>query len=235
MNNRLLCGLLMFLASASALAEDCGDLTNHYGPFDYTLPESKGRLPTVENYHFTREVELLISGKSGPLGADLDYTLGVFPNHHRALNSMSKLYVRNKNRRPEGAMRSMECYFDRAHRMNPKDSAVLLLDGIYNYKLGKIDKALEKTKAAAELSPESSQVNYNLGLLYLEKKDYASALKHAQAAYAKNFPLPGLKKKLQRAGKWVPPPPATESAAETAAKEAPDSAANETPTPTAVP
>ena len=169
MNNRLLCGFLMLLASASAVAEDCGDLSNHYGPFDYTRPENKGKLPTVESYHFTREVEALIGGKSSSLGGDIDYTLGVFPNHHRALSSMSKLYVRNKNRRPEGATRSMECYFDRAHRMNPKDSVVLLLDGIHNYKLGKIDKALEKTKAAAELSPDSSQVNYNLGLIFLEK------------------------------------------------------------------
>lgn len=219
MNNRLLCGLLMFLASASALAEDCGDLTNHYGPFDYTRPENKDKLPTVESYHFTREVEALIGGKSSSLGGDIDYTLGVFPNHHRALSSMSKLYVRNKNRRPEGATRSMECYFDRAQRLNPKDSVVLLLDGIYNYKLGKMDKALEKTKAAAELSPDSSQVNYNLGLIYLEKKDYASALKHAQAAYAKNFPLPGLKKKLERAGKWVPPPATAEPTVEPSVKE----------------
>ena len=41
-----------------------------------------------------------------------------------------------------------------------------------------------------------------------KQKKYEQALPYAQKAYALNFPLPGLKQNLIKAGKWVEPPPA---------------------------
>jgi hypothetical protein len=55
---------------------------------------------------------------------------------------------------------------------------------------------------AAALEPEDPTIAYNLGLAYFRKKDYSQALVFAKQAYAKNFPLPGLKNKLIEAGKW---------------------------------
>ena len=73
-------------ASAQALDASCGSLENAYGPYDYRTDRGN-RLYLVESAHFTPVVESLISGLSGPLGAELDYTLRAFPNHHRALIS----------------------------------------------------------------------------------------------------------------------------------------------------
>ena len=85
-------GLLVLVFSATALAgiEDlgpatCGSLNNAYGPFDYrTATEEQHRM--VEGAHFLGYIESLKRGKNAVTpGPDIDYTLRVFPNHHRAL------------------------------------------------------------------------------------------------------------------------------------------------------
>jgi Flp pilus assembly protein TadD len=69
-------------------------------------------------------------------------------------------------------------------------------------KAGKVDKALEQLQQAVELQPENPSANYNLGLLYVQKKDYEQARTYAKKAYELGFPLPGLKNQLKQAGKW---------------------------------
>jgi hypothetical protein len=69
--------------------EECGELGNAYGPFDYRT--SRDKLAIVEIAHFTPDVEALRSGNTGQLGGDLDYTLRTSPNHARALIAMANL------------------------------------------------------------------------------------------------------------------------------------------------
>ena len=38
---------------------------------------------------------------------------------------------------------------------------------------------------------------------YADMKEYDKAIEHAKAAYALGHPLPGLRDRLKRAGKWV--------------------------------
>ncbi|MEO7559800.1 MAG: hypothetical protein ABIT23_06050, partial [Nitrosospira sp.] len=105
----------------------CGELyaSGAYGPYDYTNADDKNtKLPRVEQHHFTPDVEKLIRGSSGFLGGDLSYTLVTFPNHQRALTAMAKLALRDKTSKPHGARYSIECFFDRAMRFKPNDSAV---------------------------------------------------------------------------------------------------------------
>ena len=45
----------------------------------------------------------------------------------------------------------------------------------------------------------------DLGLAYADLKQYDKALESAHRAYGAGFPLPGLKNKLKRAGKWREP------------------------------
>src|SRR4051794_26054278 len=71
-------------AFAQQAPSQCGSLANAYGPFDYRSTD-KTALNMVEGPHFPPKVEALISGNSGPIGAELGYTLRAFPNHHRAL------------------------------------------------------------------------------------------------------------------------------------------------------
>jgi len=41
-----------------------------------------------------------------------------------------------------------------------------------------------------------------MGLIYFDLKDYDKALSFAHRAYGSGFPLPGLRDKLKKVGKW---------------------------------
>jgi Tfp pilus assembly protein PilF len=196
--------LVIFIVSINLQAAPyCGDLENAYGPFDYANSSERQRnLPVVEKHHFTPNVEKLVNGNSGPLGGELDYTLRAFPNHPRALAALANLAVRDKTVKPVGAKYSVECYFERAIRFKRNDPAVRMVYGTYLLQRGEPDKAIYQLNVAVNLQPEDPNINYNLGLLYLKKKDYEQAKTYAKKAYDLGFPLPGLKNQLIQAGKW---------------------------------
>jgi tetratricopeptide (TPR) repeat protein len=198
----LLCnGAYGQIASLPA-ASVCGDLRNHYGPFDYRTQTAAQR-GVVERAHFTPQVEQLRAGQSTTvIGADIAYTLRVFPNHPRALNALSRLALRDKLAQPRGADYPVECYFERAIRFQPQDPGPYLVYGMHLSRAGQHQKAVEAIQFAAQLAPDDANVNYNLGLAYFELKDYENALKHAERAYAAGFPLDGLRRMLKKAGKW---------------------------------
>ena len=156
----------------------------------------------VEQYHFTPDVEGLWRGNTGTIASDLNYTLMMFPNHHRALAAMGKLVLRDKTLKPSGAKYSIECYFDRAMRFRPNDGIVRMVYGNYLLKAGQTDKAIKELQIAVDLEPENPTINYNLGLLYLKQKNYEQAKTYAKKAYELGFPLPGLRNQLKQAGKW---------------------------------
>ncbi|MBK8750850.1 MAG: tetratricopeptide repeat protein [Candidatus Competibacteraceae bacterium] len=196
---------------------DCGPLLGvGYGPFDYNEPEARGQpLHLVESAHFTPEVETLIRGNTSgtPLG-DLDYTLRAFPNHHRALYSLTKYELREKKKSQQAGIpytppqskakfpATAECYFDRAIRWRPDDPTVRLLYGLYLQLTGKLDQALAQYKLSEKIQPKSADLNYNMGLLYFDLKQYSLAKQYAQKAYQLGYPLPGLRKKLAGVGQW---------------------------------
>ena len=109
--------LLIILVVATNLQAEpfCGEVygVGIYGPFDYTDPAyKKVELSNVESAHFTDNIQRLESGNTTAfVGGDIDYTLTQFPNHHPALMAMSKLSLREKTARPQGAKYSIECYF----------------------------------------------------------------------------------------------------------------------------
>jgi tetratricopeptide (TPR) repeat protein len=202
----LLGGVLQTQAQAQTLgANYCGPLTNHYGPFDYRL-RAEGHLTIVDNAHFTPEVEAGLHGNTSYLGDDINYTLLASPNHHRALVTLGKIAVRDKTVHVAHMKYPVGCYFERAQRFAPDDGMVPAIYGGYLFALGKKDEALNAYKRAYSMLPDDAVVNYNLGLLYAERKDYEHALPFAEKAYALGFPLPGLKKKLVAAGKWQDKP-----------------------------
>src|SRR4029079_11734317 len=96
-------------ATASAISYLC-ELRNAFGPFDYRIASADTK-HLVESYHFTPSIETLQHGESGSLGAELDYTLRVFPNHPRALLALVKLGARDKTERPDTTM-PIECYLE---------------------------------------------------------------------------------------------------------------------------
>jgi tetratricopeptide (TPR) repeat protein len=202
----------------------CGALKNpEHGPFDYRLANEEERV-LVEGAHFTPELEMRFQPiRNRPVASDIDYTLRAFPNHPRALMAMMKLAERDKTDRPVGARYPVECYFDRAIRWRADDSGVRLVYGIYLTRKGRPKEAIEQLQIADKLAGEDANIQYNLGLAYFEAGDMTRALTHAHAAYALGFPLPGLRNRLERAGKWREPiaPPADRTVAAPAAGSTP--------------
>jgi len=200
--------LALCLISAGALAAPgdvalCGDpFTNGVGPFDYDNAQQRTNpqeIPIVEQHHFTPQVESLTGGaSSADVMDDLDYTLRAVPNHHRALNALAR-YDLQQGGIPT-RWRSAECWFDRATRFRPDDGQVWLVYG--NWLVGKQRQAdaLEAYERARKLLPESAEVHYNLGLLYFRMGEYAKAVESAKVAYAGQYPLPGLRRKLESRG-----------------------------------
>ncbi len=193
------------------VAGDCGSLQNAYGPYDYTNPtHRRENLSIVEAYHFDSGVEQLsgLLGQSyseGMVGGDLDYTLRAFPNHHRALYSMIRYHIEKV---PNGSGRmpyTAECYLDRAKRFAGNDSTVIMLEGIYYHKKGRPLDAKRSYERALQMAPDSAEVNYNAGLMFIELEEYDKAMEHAARAYELGHPLQGLRNKLVRLGMWREP------------------------------
>lgn len=181
----------------------CKGLAQGYGPFDYTNPAHvKNNLQIVERFHFTPEVERLVSGKSGFLLSDLDYTIRAFPNHHRALFALIRFVTDEsiKRERAGKLLSEPECYLQRALTMKPKDGKVHLLYGIYLHKLGKLPEAEPYYRNAVKYMPRSAEAHYNLGLLLVDMDRFGDAVPVAKQAYQYGYPLGGLRRRLADAG-----------------------------------
>lgn len=189
------------LALANPLPQDCGTLDNHYGPYDYTNSDHfHNKLPIVEKFHFSREQELSTFDPRSKTKVDFGYTLRTFPNHHRALMALTRYLKFHpdqdwKDFRPE-------CYFLRALAFRPGDAVAHMIYAFYLQQNKKMAEAEQSYLTAIKLSPEYAEAHYNLGLLYTDQKRWPQAREHAERAYALNYPLPGLRKRLTDAGQW---------------------------------
>lgn len=165
--------------------------------------QDPGKLAMVEDTHFTERVESLTGGetRSSPMG-DIDFTLRVYPNHHRALNSAMRFSLQHK-RHPENEKGlPAECYLQRAIKFSPTDGVVYKLYGYYLQRKGRPQQALQAYRQALKLLPTDVMVHYNTGLILVELKRYDEALEMARPLYEAGLSLPGLKRKLVEAGVW---------------------------------
>jgi len=209
-------GILCLLANVLSIPESAGTEEivicesrpgGAIGPLDYTKPADRAELWIVHDNHFTPQVENLIKGQSGyKLLEDIDYTLRVSPNHHRALYAMARYKLKYRDN-PEVNLRdrkyrSAECYFQHAMQFNPKDGVVRMIYGVYLSRLGKYTQALQRYEEALQLMPDSAETHYNMGLLYFDIKQYDKSLAHASKAYELGYQLPGLRNRLERIGIW---------------------------------
>lgn len=196
---------IFFLSHLQAEGNDflCGSLQNAYGPYDYRF--DKDKLSIVEVNHFTPEVANLISGTTGRLGGDIGYTLRAFPNHPGALMSMVRLGEKEKTEKPSGSRYTVECWLYRAVRFRDNDATVKMIYATYLAKKGSNAEALKHLNEAVQLGEDSANLQYNIGLIYFSLGKFDEALTHAHLAYQEGFPLPGLRDKLKRAGKWREP------------------------------
>jgi len=177
-----------------------GSKTRTFGPYDYAT--NKDKLPVVENRHFTPQVEQLARGETtGNAMGDVNYTLTMFPNHHRALYSAVRYSL---GEGPNSSKRDYyaECYLQRAINFSPSDPVPHMLYGLYLHRLGNLEQSLEHYRTAESIAPTDPNLLYNYGLALFDAGEYKASYEHARKAYDYGIQFPALKRKLQEIGHW---------------------------------
>lgn len=195
--------------------EGCNQSRNRYGPFDYRSAAPQQR-SIVEDAHFTRGVETLTRGETGPFGGDIGYTLGVFPNHARAIIAMDRLTEREKADQPRGAEMTIECYYARGMNFAPDDLVFRMLYVDHLIRRKRLDEAKRFLDYVVSQAGDSPLTHFNAGMLYADMKAYDEALAQAHRAAALGSTRPELQKRLEAVGRWKEPEP---EAAASAASE----------------
>lgn len=180
------------------------------GPYDYRV--DRGMVQFVERNHFQPQVEALVGGVSGYIGSDLDYMLRHVPNHPRALLTLIRYGEKLKWAPAPGMLFSYECYFDRAIRFRPDDALVRMIYATYLNKFSRTPEALQQLAYAVRLANDDGFAQYNIGLIYLDMKQYELALAQAHKASSLGFGRAALRDGLKSAGKWKEPQSAPEEA-----------------------
>lgn len=196
------------------------------GPHDYRSVRDI-RLGKVERYHFTPNVERLVKGESTTvIGSDIAFTLRHFPNHHRALVSMSRLAEREKTVQVSGSEYSVDCWFDRALRFARDDTVSRLLFADHLHRTKRPIAAAAQVDHAVTLAGDNPFAHYNAGLIYLDLKKYEQARQQAYRAEELGVKRTGLRDRLRQAGQWREPALPTASAAESGGQAAPAATAS---------
>jgi len=180
----------------------CSGLVGGFGPWDYTNPgHRKEKLPVVTQFHFSKEVESLSKGTTGPIAMDIDYTLRAFPNHHRALYAMMRYQLKTPH--PVNAQYApIECYFQRAMAFKPDDYRVMQLYANYLVKKDQPKMAIDIYKRALNINNAPVDINYALGILYCDLKELDKAVEQAKIVYGAGFKKTKLARKLKEANRW---------------------------------
>jgi tetratricopeptide (TPR) repeat protein len=98
-------------------------------------------------------------------------------------------------------------YLSQAITTRPDDALAYGALAVIQRKQGRLDLARDTLlKGDAATHGESAEIHYNLGLIYLELGNAEAAQAQAKRAYELGYPLPGLKKKLVKAGYWQDEP-----------------------------
>ena len=212
---------------ARADALECGELKNYQdiGPWDYADPSSNvptgadpmGHVKRVENVHFTPEMQTLNLKRFSidRLTDEIHYTLRILPNHPGALMAISRLERMAGGKLPQRTVTpftpkiTADCFFDRAIRFRPQDKAVRMIHGMHLQQHGMLKEALAEYEKAQSLGEDSANLSYNLGLLYAELNNWDKAYEYGEKAQRGGFMLPGLRNRLEKAGRPLPPPPVT--------------------------
>ena len=194
---RLLTGLLFSSLLIFGVAA-----TAQQGNRDYYTARSANDielLTAVEKYHLQLSYDELSAKRYEAALGDAKFILHYFPNHPKALMLLAAICNR---------WQSPDCnpdeWFEKAVSRNPAVSETHVMYAIYLHRTKRFDAAVKSYKQALEIDPMSLNAHYNLGLAYVDLKQYELANQHAQKSYALGAPFPGLREKLKRVGAWKP-------------------------------
>lgn len=159
-------------------------------------PDARHRLKVVEKHHWGLANQHLRGGNYRQAHKNLDHILRYIPNHPRALERYSKLAI--ERGKPGSALQ----YLDFAVRFSPDTVSTYIVYGIHRYRMKDYGKAAARFRQALDRAPDNAEAHYNLGLTLVELGAFAEAREHARKAYDLGYPLPGLKRRLERNGHW---------------------------------
>lgn len=186
----------------------CGNpFKNHFGPFDYRKAPADIK-HMVEGAHFTPGVESMTKPSKTTfktMAQDVGYTLHVFPNHHRALMTMTRLAQRYETDPAPGAPFTVDCYYRRGVAYAPDDPVVRGLYAQYLAARGERQRALEHLAAGVETGKDNPFTQFSLGLIYFDLGEYDRAAEAARQAQTLGLPRTELIDRLKGVGKWVEP------------------------------
>lgn len=213
-----LCSLASLPVAAQDLQEpydnDCLPLRieGRHGPFDYRTAKRNER-DLVEKVHFNEHYRAYKMGKKKfqkrfdhiieTPAAGFGYTLWAFPNHHVALAAVEDLGIKQKSEKVDGLQLRVECYFQRAVRLAPNDGLVRALYGYYFARRDQVAQAERQLSSAIELRGNDVNVLNYVATAYLEVGKLDQAVEYARQAYAAGYPFPGLRQRLQKAGRTL--------------------------------
>lgn len=166
---------------AQGLDPSCGSLQASFGPFDYRT-ERGHHLYVVESVHLAPVVESLFSGTTGPLGADFDFTLRAFPNHHRALVSQMRCWRKTNLPQLPNMRSTVDCYFDRDLQIRSDDTLARMSYATHLYQSGRSADAAAQLERTSFDAKENGFIHYNIGLVHLEAKQHDEALVQSHRA-----------------------------------------------------
>lgn len=184
--------LVSVTLTASAQSQQGGDY--YFNRADAAMMTLLGN---VEKFHLPGCSEGMKTRRYEPALADCEFILRYFPNHPTALLAAADICI---------AWKSPRCiadrYFEQAIEVNSHAATTYVTKGIYLLRANRPAEAVESLKQAVEISPNSINAQYNIGLAYFETKQYQRSNEHAQRAYALGAPVPGLRDRLKKAGYW---------------------------------
>lgn len=173
------------------------------GNQDYYAFRSEGNAVSlfhnVQNHHLEPGRAEAAKGRYGAALEHYEFILRYYPNHPHALASLTDLCQKWKARACDA-----EGWIKKGIDRNPKAPQTYLLHGMYLHKEKRLKEAVKAYHRAIELAPDSVNAHYNLGLAYVELKEYDLANRHAVQSYQLGAFLPGLRVRLEKAGKWNP-------------------------------
>ena len=231
--NHLLKRLLVLTCCGGALAAhaqltrpktaeelECGTMVvaKRVEPMDYRT--DRKLLSTVVGGHYQQQVEDLIKPMFESFGADLDYTLHAYPNHHRALLTLIRLGERERTDQPKDSRYTIDCYLRRAIRWRSDDLIARMIYAQYLIKKNRLQDARAQLGYVGTLAGDNPFTHFNLGLSYFDMKAYDQALEQAHLAASFGMENESLKKKLIEVGQWREPMAVPQGAASAASASA---------------
>jgi tetratricopeptide (TPR) repeat protein len=189
----LLAGVLLAVIAGPVSAQGYYNEAHDYyqGQVEGKVKVTELHLPPCQRYLSERDYFHAFS--------DCLFILKIFPNHPYVLSLMAQICERWNSPKCQ-----FDDFFEKAVSINPGASATYLVGGIHLHRTHQYAQAIQSFKQALEINPNSQNAHYDLGLTYLETKQFELANQHAQRAYGLGAPLPGLRKRLEQAGYWKP-------------------------------